>query len=174
MRDGVKVPSGGRAVARDRPGLHGRLWGYNGQSRGPPSRWWKATACASSSPTACLSATSIHWHGQRLPNGMDGVGGPDPAAIGRARPLSTSSARRPGTFMYHPHADEMAQMAMGMMGMWITHPARPTRDRRGRPRLLLPAERVRHRARRQHAAHHDHDRLQHLVVEQPRLPGIDS
>jgi len=24
--------------------------------------------------------------------------------------------------MYHPHADEMAQMAMGMMGMWITHP----------------------------------------------------
>jgi hypothetical protein len=24
--------------------------------------------------------------------------------------------------MYHPHADEMTQMAMGMMGMWITHP----------------------------------------------------
>ena len=24
--------------------------------------------------------------------------------------------------MYHPHADEMTQMAMGLMGMWITHP----------------------------------------------------
>jgi hypothetical protein len=24
--------------------------------------------------------------------------------------------------MYHPHADEMTQMAMGMMGLWITHP----------------------------------------------------
>ena len=24
--------------------------------------------------------------------------------------------------MYHPHADEMVQMAMGMMGMWVTHP----------------------------------------------------
>jgi FtsP/CotA-like multicopper oxidase with cupredoxin domain len=24
--------------------------------------------------------------------------------------------------MYHPHADEMTQMAMGMMGFWITHP----------------------------------------------------
>ena len=24
--------------------------------------------------------------------------------------------------MYHPHADEMVQMAMGMMGLWITHP----------------------------------------------------
>jgi manganese oxidase len=31
-------------------------------------------------------------------------------------------ARRPGTFMYHPHADEMVQMAMGMMGFWVTHP----------------------------------------------------
>jgi FtsP/CotA-like multicopper oxidase with cupredoxin domain len=31
-------------------------------------------------------------------------------------------ARRPGSFMYHPHADEMTQMAMGMMGLWITHP----------------------------------------------------
>ena len=24
--------------------------------------------------------------------------------------------------MYHPHADEMTQMAMGMMGFWVTHP----------------------------------------------------
>ena len=31
-------------------------------------------------------------------------------------------AKRPGTFMYHPHADEMTQMAMGMMGFWVTHP----------------------------------------------------
>jgi hypothetical protein len=31
-------------------------------------------------------------------------------------------ARRPGTFMYHPHSDEMVQMAMGMMGFWVTHP----------------------------------------------------
>jgi hypothetical protein len=34
-------------------------------------------------------------------------------------------AQRPGTFMYHPHADEMVQMAMGMMGFWVTHPKNP-------------------------------------------------
>ncbi|MET0855609.1 MAG: multicopper oxidase domain-containing protein, partial [Telluria sp.] len=34
-------------------------------------------------------------------------------------------ARHAGTFMYHPHADEMTQMAMGMMGFWITHPKDP-------------------------------------------------
>jgi FtsP/CotA-like multicopper oxidase with cupredoxin domain len=27
--------------------------------------------------------------------------------------------------MYHPHADEMVQMAMGMMGMFIIHPKQP-------------------------------------------------
>jgi manganese oxidase len=27
-----------------------------------------------------------------------------------------------GTFMYHPHSDQMVQMAMGMMGMFIAHP----------------------------------------------------
>jgi FtsP/CotA-like multicopper oxidase with cupredoxin domain len=36
-------------------------------------------------------------------------------------------ARRSGTFMYHPHADEMVQIAMGMMGLWITHPREPKR-----------------------------------------------
>jgi hypothetical protein len=47
----------------------------------------------------------------------------EPAAFQSARPLSTSSKRAgQGTFMYHPHADEMVQMAMGMMGMWVTHP----------------------------------------------------
>src|SRR5690606_18398203 len=32
-----------------------------------------------------------------------------------------------GTFMYHPHADEMLQQAMGMMGFFIVHPRRPPR-----------------------------------------------
>jgi hypothetical protein len=30
-----------------------------------------------------------------------------------------------GTFMYHPHADEMVQMAMGMMGSLVVHPRDP-------------------------------------------------
>ena len=32
--------------------------------------------------------------------------------------------------MYHPHADEMVQMAMGMMGFWVTHPKDPRQHRR--------------------------------------------
>ncbi len=65
----------------------------------------------------------MHWHGQRLPNGMDGVAGLTQPAIPPGKTFVYEfEARRPGTFMYHPHADEMVQMAMGMMGLWITHP----------------------------------------------------
>jgi manganese oxidase len=66
---------------------------------------------------------SIHWHGQRLPNGMDGVTGLTQPGIPPGKTFVYEfTARRPGTFMYHPHSDEMVQMAMGLMGMWITHP----------------------------------------------------
>ena len=46
-------------------------------------------------------------------------------------------ARRPGTFMYHPHADEMVQMAMGMMGFWVTHPKDPRLYRVDRDYVFL-------------------------------------
>ena len=54
---------------------------------------------------------------------MDGVGGLTQAAIEPGKTyVYEFEARRAVTFMYHPHADEMLQMAMGMMGSWITHP----------------------------------------------------
>ena len=43
--------------------------------------------------------------------------------------------------MYHPHADEMVQMAMGMMGFFIVHPRDPEAAPR-RPRLRVPARRL--------------------------------
>jgi hypothetical protein len=68
----------------------------------------------------------MHWHGQRLPNGMDGVTGLTQPAIPPGKTwVYEFVARRPGTFMYHPHADEMVQMAMGMMGLFIVHPKDP-------------------------------------------------
>ena len=67
--------------------------------------------------------TSVHWHGQRLPNGMDGVSGLTQPAIPVGKTFVYEFvARRPGTFMYHPHGDEMVQMTMGLMGFWVTHP----------------------------------------------------
>ena len=57
---------------------------------------------------------------------MDGVAGLNQPSI---KPGQTYVyefvAQRAGTFMYHPHADETTQMAMGMMGFWVTHPKDP-------------------------------------------------
>ena len=153
------------------PGMKAHLWGYNGQSPGPTIEVVEGDRVRIFVTNKLPEHTTIHWHGQRLPNGMDGVGGLNQPQIPVGKTFVYEFvARRPGTFMYHPHADEMTQMAMGMMGFWVTHPRakHPLIDA-GRPRLLHPAQRLRHRSRQLHAEDHDHARLQPVVVEQPHL-----
>lgn len=105
------------------PGMKAHLWGYNGQSPGPTIEVVEGDRVRIFVTNKLPEHTSIHWHGQRLPNGMDGVSGLNQPAIPSGKTFVYEFvARRPGTFMYHPHADEMVQMAMGMMGFWITHP----------------------------------------------------
>ncbi|MFP6850815.1 MAG: copper oxidase [Pseudomonas sp.] len=105
------------------PGYKAHLWGYNGQSPGPTIEVVEGDRVRIFVTNKLPEHTSIHWHGQRLPNGMDGVSGLTQPAIPVGKTFVYEfEARRPGTFMYHPHADEMTQMAMGMMGFWVTHP----------------------------------------------------
>jgi len=105
------------------PGMTARLWGYNGQSPGPTIEVVEGDRVRIFVTNRLPEHTTIHWHGQRIPNGMDGVGGLTQPHIPPGKTFVYEfAARRPGTFMYHPHADEMVQMAMGMMGMWVTHP----------------------------------------------------
>jgi manganese oxidase len=105
------------------PGFKAHLWGYNGQSPGPTIEVVEGDRVRIFVTNKLPEVTSVHWHGQRLPNGMDGVTGVTQPAIPPGKTFVYEFvARRPGSFMYHPHADEMVQMAMGMMGMWITHP----------------------------------------------------
>ena len=108
------------------PGMKANLWGYNGQSPGPTIEVVEGDRVRIFVTNRLPEQTSIHWHGQRLPNGMDGVTGLNQPGIQPGKTFVYEFvARRPGTFMYHPHADEMVQMAMGMMGFWVTHPKNP-------------------------------------------------
>ena len=67
--------------------------------------------------------TSVHWHGVLLPNGMDGVAGLTQPHIEPGETYAYEfTLRQHGTLMYHPHSDEMVQMALGMMGFFIIHP----------------------------------------------------
>ncbi|CAN5673064.1 copper oxidase [soil metagenome] len=108
------------------PGMKATLWGYNGSSPGPTIEVVEGDKVRIFVTNKLPEATSVHWHGQRLPNGMDGVAGLNQPYIPVGKTFVYEFiAKRPGTFMYHPHADEMVQMAMGMMGSWVTHPKNP-------------------------------------------------
>jgi len=125
MKDGVKeFHLVAEPVVREMtPGFKAHLWGYNGQSPGPTIEVVEGDRVRIFVTNRLPEHTSVHWHGQRLPNGMDGVSGLTQPAIKPGQTFVYEFvARRPGTFMYHPHADEMTQMAMGMMGFWVTHP----------------------------------------------------
>ena len=86
--------------------------------------------------------TSIHWHGVFVPAGMDGVGGLTQPAIAPGKTFKYEFAfDRAGTFMYHPHVDEMTQIALGMMGMIVVHPrGGETATRRVRDYALMTHE----------------------------------
>ena len=105
------------------PGFKAHLWGYNGQSPGPTIEVVEGDRVRIYVTNKLPEHHAVHWHGQRLPNGMDGVSGLTQPSIPPGKTFVYEFvARRPGTFMYHPHADEMVQMAMGMYGFWVTHP----------------------------------------------------
>jgi FtsP/CotA-like multicopper oxidase with cupredoxin domain len=140
MRNGVKeFHLVAEPVIREiAPGMRANLWGYNGQSPGPTIEVVEGDRVRIFVTNRLSESTSIHWHGQRLPNGMDGVSGLNQPSI---KPGQTYvyefAAQRSGTFMYHPHADETTQMAMGMMGFWVTHPRDPALMRVDRDYVFL-------------------------------------
>ena len=120
------------------PGMKANLWGYNGQSPGPTIEVVEGDRVRIFVTNRLPEPTSVHWHGQRLPNGMDGVAGLTQPHIPPGKTFVYEFvAQRAGTFMYHPHGDEMLQMAMGMMGFWVTHPRDPARHRVDRDYVLL-------------------------------------
>ncbi|WP_247743608.1 multicopper oxidase family protein [Shimia sp. R10_1] len=64
--------------------------------------------------------TSIHWHGLRIANEMDGVPYLTQFPIAQGETFSYEfTPPDAGTFWYHPHCNTMEQMAHGLTGMLI-------------------------------------------------------
>jgi manganese oxidase len=105
------------------PGSKAKCWGYNGTTPGPTLEAVEGDRVRIYVTNRLPEHTSIHWHGLILPAGMDGVSGVTQPAIQPGETFVYEfTLQQHGTHMYHPHADEMVQMAMGMMGMFIIHP----------------------------------------------------
>ncbi len=108
------------------PGLKAKLWGCNGQVHGPTIEAVEGDRIRIYVTNKLPEATSIHWHGIILPNGMDGVSGLNQKSIS---PGKTFKYEYPlvqyGTYMYYSQFDGMTQMALGVMGLFVIHPRRP-------------------------------------------------
>ncbi len=123
------------------PGLKADCWGFNGNVHGPTIEAVEGDRVRIDVTNRLPAATSIHWHGLLLPNGMDGVGGLTQKVI---RPGETYryefTLRQHGTHMYHSHHDEMTQMALGMIGHFVIHPRAPKGPRPDRDFAIMLSE----------------------------------
>ncbi|MGK4007594.1 copper oxidase [Sorangium sp. So ce1036] len=141
--DGVKV---GHLVAGPlehefAPGLSCEVWGYNGSTPGPTIEAVEGDRLRIYVTNALPEPTTVHWHGLVLPNGMDGVAGLTQRPIPPGETyVYEFVVRHPGTYMYHSHYDEMTQIALGAVGMFVVHPRRPRGPRVDRDFVLMTQE----------------------------------
>ena len=126
------------------PDLVIETWGYNGGTPGPLIEVNQGDRCRFYVTNKLPEPTTVHWHGVIVPSGMDGVAGlsQPPIPVGKTFRYEFTFLQA-GTFMYHPHFDEMTQIAFGMVGMIVVHPRggpRPYNGRRVRDYSLLSHE----------------------------------
>ncbi len=123
------------------PGLRAYCWGFNGQVHGPTIEAVEGDRVRIYVTNNLPENTSIHWHGVLVPSGMDGVAGLSQKNIEPGETYKYEfRLRQHGTCMYHSHSDDMIQIALGMMGMFIIHPRTPTSPKADRDFVLMSSE----------------------------------
>lgn len=133
MEDGVKVFHLVAEPVKRRfsDGLVVNCWGYNGQTPGPVIEAVEGDRVRFYVTNHLPEATTVHWHGILLPNGMDGVSGLSQPPIPPGETFKYEfTLKNSGTHMYHAHYDEMTQIALGMVGLFIVHPKNPSEEER--------------------------------------------
>lgn len=102
------------------------VWSYNDRVPGPVIRIPVGERVRFMVKNELSEATTVHWHGIRLPNEMDGVPGltQPPIAPGESF-LYEFTPPDAGTFWYHPHANSLEQIGRGMAGALIVEEAKP-------------------------------------------------
>lgn len=112
-------------------GLKIHTWGYNGSVPGPMIELSEGDRVRIYVTNKIPAPTTVHWHGVLLPCGMDGVQGlTQPAILPGQTFLYEFIFPYSGTFMYHPHFDDMTQEGMGLTGMIVVHKREPDATKR--------------------------------------------
>jgi len=103
-----------------------QVWGFNGQLPGPMLRVRKGERMRIVVANDLAQETTVHWHGLRVPNPMDGVPHVTQHPI-RAGGLFEYAFEVPdsGTYWYHPHQNSFEQIPRGLYGPLIVEEERP-------------------------------------------------
>ncbi|MCY1024011.1 multicopper oxidase family protein [Pyxidicoccus sp. MSG2] len=111
------------------PLLDGRsleVWAYNGQVPGPTLRATQGDTVRVRFTNKLPQPTTIHWHGIRLPNGMDGVPGvTQPPIPPGGTFVYEFKLKDAGTFWFHPHLRGSEQVERGLFGVLIVEDREP-------------------------------------------------
>lgn len=100
------------------------LWGFNGFSPGPELRVRKRDTLSLRFENRTEQPSSIHWHGIRIENAMDGVPGLTQPLVQPGETFDyVFQLPDAGTYWYHSHHQSWEQVARGLYGPLIVDEA---------------------------------------------------
>jgi FtsP/CotA-like multicopper oxidase with cupredoxin domain len=118
-----------RAAPTQIPLIDGRaldVWAYNGQVPGPTLRVRVGDTVRVRFTNDLPQPTTIHWHGMRIPNAMDGVPGVTQPPIPPGGHFDYEFVPKDaGTFWFHPHLRGSEQLERGLFGVLVVEEADP-------------------------------------------------
>lgn len=125
----VAAPARVPLLGGDHPGT--AVWAYEGRVPGPEIRLRQGERLRIRVENRLAQDTTIHWHGLRVPNAMDGVPGlTQPSIAPGGSFLYEFAVPDAGTYLYHSHAHSAEQMGRGLFGpIVVEEPAPPEVDR---------------------------------------------
>ena len=102
------------------------VWAYNGQVPGTEIRVRQGDRVRIVVDNRLDEETTVHWHGLRVPNAMDGVPHLTQKPIAPGKSFTYEfDAPDAGTYWYHPHQRGFEQVARGLYGPLIVEEKEP-------------------------------------------------
>jgi len=119
----------GKAALVGPPHSDTAVWSYNARVPGPTLRARQGDRLRILVENALAEETTVHWHGVRLPNAMDGVPylTQPPIAADGGRFVYEFDLLDAGTYWYHPHVRSSEQIGRGLSGVLIVEEHEPIR-----------------------------------------------
>jgi FtsP/CotA-like multicopper oxidase with cupredoxin domain len=99
------------------PGVHTKVWTYNGGVPGPLIRVRRGDRLIVHFSNKLETSTTVHWHGLQIPIEMDGVPGVSQPPVAPGGSFTYDFVvPDAGLFWYHPHVQSAAQVGSGLYG----------------------------------------------------------